>query len=204
MSNKLFPNSHHEVGMANFRAACFCWVALVLGTGVLPAQTSMPTPSAAGHPYEIADGTTFLIRLGQRLETRTARPGQHFKASLAEDLVAPNGAVLPRGSRVRGHISRTSQGLHPRLLLSFDGIETQHGWDPLLATVTGIPGEHGAKENDGTIEAASHPSTPSDEPRSPWSRVTGVAGLFADHSVRLEKGTILEVRLDHPLQLSRR
>jgi hypothetical protein len=189
--------------MATFRAAGVCLITIFLGVGLLPAQFRPVLSSSSASPYEIAEGTTFLIRLGQRLETRTARPGQRFKATLAEDLVAPGG-IIPRGSRVRGHISRSGQGMHPRLLLSFDGIETQHRWDPLIATVTGVPGEHGVKDEDGSIEAASQQKASSDEPRSPWSRVMGVAGFFSDRSVRLEKGTILEVRLDHALQLTRR
>jgi len=194
--------------MANFRAAWVCLVTLMLGPGLLPAQTLPIAPFSVTppiRPYEIPEGTTLLIRLGQRLETRTARQGQRFKAKLAEDLIAPNGAVIPRGSRVRGHISRVTQGMHPRLLLSFNEIDTQHGWEPLIATVTSIPGEHGVKQDDGgAIESASPRGPPSDEPRSPWSRVTAVTGFFADHTVQLEKGTIVEIRLDRPLQISRR
>ncbi len=194
--------------MANFRAAWFCLVTLMLGFALLPAQTLPGAPMSVPpsfRPYEIPEGTTLLIRLGQRLETQTARPGQRFKAALAQDLIAPNGVVIPRGSHVRGHISRASQGMHPRLLLSFNEIDTQHGWAPLIASVTSVPGEHGVKENeDGAIEAASQSKPLSDEPPSPWSRVTGVARFFSDHSVRLEKGTIVEIRLDRPLQISRR
>jgi hypothetical protein len=162
-------------------------------------------PSASSN--EIPEGKTVLIRLGQRLETRSAHPGQRFKASLAEDLIAPNGNMLPRGSAIRGHISRASEGLHPRLLLSFDGVQSQRGWEPFIASVTSVPGEHGVKnDDDGSIEAASHKSKSDsiDEPRSPWSRIGGVAGFFSDKSVRLEKGAILEIRLDHAIQLARR
>jgi outer membrane lipoprotein SlyB len=31
--------------------------------------------------------------------------------------------------------------------------------------------------------------------------VGAIAGLLTDHDLRLEKGTVLEVRLDHPLQI---
>src|SRR5882672_1222344 len=188
--------------MARLRGAHLGLATLLLGSGLSFAQnhTFASFPSASSN--EIPEGKTVLIRLGQRLETRSARPGQRFKASLAEDLIAPNGNMLPRGSAIRGHISRASQGLHPRLLLSFDGVQSQRGWEPLIASVTSVPGEHGVKDNDdGSIEAASRPSSPSDEPRSPWSRIGGVANFFADHSVRLEKGAILEIRLDRAIQL---
>ena len=194
--------------MACFRTAYLGLATILLGSSLLSAQQHhdfAPFPSANSN--EIPEGKTVLIRLGQRIETGTARPGQHFKAKLAEDLIAPNGTTLPRGSNIRGHISRSSQGMHPRLLLSFDGVQTKRGWDPFIASVTGVPGEHGVKgDDDGSIEAASHKShSDSDigEPRSPWSKLGGVAGFFSDHSVRLEKGAILEVRLDHALQVAR-
>jgi hypothetical protein len=195
--------------MARLRGAHLGLATLLLGSGLSFAQnhTFASFPSASSN--EIPEGKTVLIRLGQRLETRSARPGQRFKASLAEDLIAPNGNMLPRGSAIRGHISRASEGLRPRLLLSFDGVQSQRGWEPLIASVTSVPGEHGVKnDDDGSIEAASHKSKSSsdsiDEPRSPWSRIGGVAGFFADKSVRLEKGAILEIRLDHAIQLDRR
>ena len=194
--------------MARFRFASLGLSTVILAGGLAFAQNHAFAPLPSANSNEIPEGKTVLIRLGQRLETRNARPGQHFKALLAEDLIAPNGNMLPRGSRIRGHISRASQGVHPRLLLSFDGVESQRGWEPLLASVTAVPGEHGVKDDeDGSIEAASHASrtsSDSDEPRSPWSRIGGVAGFFADHSVRLEKGAILEIRLDHAIQLARR
>jgi hypothetical protein len=186
----------------NFRFASLCIATLTFGAVWMAAET----PSTPANPYAIPEGTTMLVRLGQRLETSTARQGNRFKASLAEDVIAPNGSRLERGSRIRGHISRVNQGLHPRLLLSFDDIETSRGRLPLIASVSGVPGEHGVSQPDpdGSIEAASRPSPTSDEPRSPWSRIGAVASLFADHSVRLEKGTIVEVRLDRELQIPRR
>jgi hypothetical protein len=195
--------------MARLRKGYLALVTLLLGGSLVAAQNRGVAASGFPSSNEIPEGKTALIRLGQRLETRTARPGQRFKAFLAEDLIAPNGNMIPRGSAIRGHISRASEGFHPRLLLSFDRVQSQRGWEPLIASVTGVPGEHGVKgDDDGSIEAASHQSKSSsdsiDEPRSPWSRIGGVAGFFADKSVRLEKGAILEIRLDHAIQLARR
>ena len=51
--------------------------------------------------------------------------------------------MILHGARIRGHVSAVGSGFHPRLLLSFDEIETQHGWAPLMATITAVPGEHG-------------------------------------------------------------
>jgi hypothetical protein len=194
--------------MARVRGAYVSLAALLL-SGLMVAQDHSFTSFPSATSNEIPEGKTVLIRLGSRLETRTAHPGQHFKAYLAEDLIAPNGKMIPRGSAIRGHISRASEGLHPRLLLSFDGVQSDRGWEPLIASVTGVPGEHGVKgDEDGSIEAAPRAAKSSpdsmDEPKSPWSKLGGVAGFFSDKSVRLEKGAVLEIRLDHAIQLARR
>src|SRR6476646_5254726 len=117
----------------------------------LVAQQPM-NPAAVART--IPEGTTFLIRLQDKLDTRKLEQGKHFKAKLAEDLIAPDGSTIPRGKKVKGHVSSIQQGLHARMLLCFDEIETSHGSMPLIATVTGVPGEHAVKQPDaeGEIE----------------------------------------------------
>src|SRR5512142_2256968 len=109
-----------------------------------------PEPAANAIP----EGQIFLIRLNDTLDTSKLKAGKKFSAKLAEDLQAPNGATIPRGKKINGHVSSIEQGLHARLLLSFDEIDTGHGKMPLIATVTGAPGEHAARQPDseGTIE----------------------------------------------------
>ena len=43
-------------------------------------------------------------------------------------------------------MSAVEPGLHTRIILSFDEIETPRGWVALIATVTGVPGEHGMRQ----------------------------------------------------------
>src|SRR5207245_7760594 len=90
-------------------------------------------------------GTVFLIQLTDRLDTHTIKAGDRFQARLAEPLTAPNGVTLETGKKIKGHVSAVEPGLHTRLILSFDDIETGRGWAPLIATVTGVPGEHGLR-----------------------------------------------------------
>jgi YMGG-like Gly-zipper len=187
------------------------------------AQDSRP-PLA---PHTIPDGTTFLIRLEDKLDTSRLQPGKHFKAKVAEDLVGPDGAMIPRGKKIKGHVSSVDNGFHARLLLSFDEIETEHGWVPLIATVTDVPGERGIKRPDeeGEIErkgankrreveragigagvgAAGGAVAGGGRGAAIGAGVGAVAGavsgLFTDRRLRLEKGTTLELRLDHPLQV---
>lgn len=208
-------------------------IAAVLTLSALQARAQSDTYSqrssypASANGNVILDGTTFLVRLEDKLDTRKLAPGKHFKAKLSEDLVAPNGAVIPRGKKVKGHVSSVSQGLHARMLLSFDEIETNHGWMPLIATVTGVPGEHAAKQPDseGEIQRKGASKTRMIEAAAVGAgigAITGaaagggkgagigagagagigaIAGLLTDHDIRLDKGTILELRLDHPLQV---
>src|SRR5215471_13565331 len=93
----------------------------------LPISAQDPAIAPQAPPNAIPEGTRFLIRLNDRLDTRKLQPGKHFKAKLAEDLVAGDGAVIPRGKTIKGHVSSVEQGLHARMMLSFDEIDTGHG-----------------------------------------------------------------------------
>ena len=208
--------------MDHFRSrAVWCVFALLV---TLPVFAEDTFPSA---PNAIPEGTQFLIRLSDKLDTRNLQAGKHFKAKLAEDLVAPNGLTIPRGKTIKGHVSAVEPGFHARLLLSFDEIDTGHGSMPLIATVTGAPGEHSVKAPDEegdlerkgmskerTIEAAAvgaaagavvggatHGGKGAGIGAGTGAAVGAAAGLLSDHDLRLEKGTVLEVRLDHPLQI---
>ena len=104
------------------------------------AQNSPQAP-----PNAVVEGTIFLIQLTDRIDTSTVKAGDRFHAVLAEPLATANGMTLAEGRKIKGHISAVEPGLHTRILLSFDVIELPHGKAPLLATVTGVPGEHGMR-----------------------------------------------------------
>ena len=205
------------------------WCAL-LATSALWAQSHDPLVATAAPPNAIPEGTTFLVRLEDRLDTRNLQPGKHFKLKLAEDLISANGSTVPRGKKIKAHVSSVEQGLHARMLLSFDEIQTNHGWVPLIATVTGVPGEHAVKQpnDEGEIErkgmnkrrmieaaavgavigtaagGAAGGGKGAGIGAGAGAGLGALAGLLTDHDVRLDKGTILEVRLDHPLQIPSR
>jgi hypothetical protein len=176
----------------------------------------------------IPEGTRFIIRLDDTLDTKKLKPGKSFKAKLSEDLVAPNGAVIPAGKKVKGHVSSIDRGMRGRLLLSFDEIETRHGWRPLIATVTGVPGEKSVKQDtgsegeiqkrgadkkrvvEGVIIGAAVGAAAGAAAGGPHGAVIGAAaggalgggaGLITDRDLKLNKGTQIEVRLDRPLQV---
>jgi hypothetical protein len=109
-----------------------------------PAQNQAQDARQAP-PNAVVEGTIFLIQLTDRIDTSKVKAGDRFHAVLAEPLVTPNGMTLEEGRKIKGHISAIEPGLHTRILLSFDDIELPHGKAPLIATVTGVPGEHGMR-----------------------------------------------------------
>lgn len=198
--------------MTAFRS-CRLWclaLALALATMPLHAQDHAQDhdQKSPAPPHAIADGTTFLIRLEDQLDVSRVQPGKRFKAKLEEDMMGPDESMIPHGSRIKGHVGAVGNGFHPRLLLSFDEIETQRGWAPLIATVTAVPGEHGLTIGDeGGIEREGQGGSRHHDPDSDGigSRAGAAAGvmraIFSDHRLQLQKGTILEVRLDRPLRI---
>src|SRR5437868_9457004 len=139
------------MNMSRFRSR-WIWCLAILFAGIpgfAQRDSNGPAPS-----HSIPEGTTFLIRLDDKLDTAKLKQGKHFKAKLSEDLVGPDGTVVPRGQRVTGHVSSVEQGIHARMLISFDEIDTGHGKMPLIATLTGLPSEHGVKppDSEGEIE----------------------------------------------------
>jgi hypothetical protein len=195
--------------------SCWFWCSLlILATLLLvtlplyPEEREHDQPSAP--PHAIAEGATFLIRLEDKLDVSRVQTGKHFNARLEEDMMGSDESMILHGSRIRGHISAVNNGFHPRLLLSFDEIETRHGWAPLMATVTAVPGEHGLTIGDeGVIEregqGRSDHRDHDHDADGIASRAEATAGvmqtIFSDHRLQLQKGTILEVRLDRPLRV---
>jgi len=166
-----------------------------------------PNPAVTN---SLPEGTTFLVRLEDRLDTNKLQQGKRFKVKLGEDLIAPNGATISRGKKIKGHVSAVENGLHAGMLLSFDEIETNHGWVPLVATITGVPGEHAAKtDEEGDIQRKGMNKRRMIETAAVGAGIGAgagaglgaLAGVLTDRNLRLEKGTTLEVRLDRQLQV---
>lgn len=204
-------------------ADAFALSAIALLCTSLVAQDAPVVP-----PNAVAQGTVFLIQLTDKLDTRTVRAGDHFQARLAEPLTASDGITLRMGRKIKGHVSAVEPGLTRRLLLSFDEIDTGHGWVPLIATVTGVPGEHGLQQigEEGEIGrkgmtkeqiaeavvvgAGEGASAGAHNGGGKRGAAAGAGNGAADsalsafeegHDLILDKGTALEIRLDRNLMV---
>jgi hypothetical protein len=208
MSNRIFQ----VTGLISILLMALC--ATMFGQD----ETSVPANA-------VVQGTIALIQLTDRLDTHTVKAGDHFHARLAEPITASDGMTIELGRKIKGHVSAVEPGLHTRLLLSFDEIETAHGWRPLIATVTGVPGEHGLKQigEEGEIgrkgmtkeEIAQAVVIGAGEGAAEGMRSGGKKGAAAGagngaansaytafesgHDLVLDKGTALEIRLDRNL-----
>lgn len=184
------------------------------------AQDAPPTPGNV-----VPQGTVFLIQLTDRIDTKTVKAGEHFRARLAEPLVSAGGQTIEAGRKIKGHVSAVEPGLHTRILLSFEEIDTPKGWVPLIATVTGVPGEHGLRQvgeegeigrqgmskeqiAEAIVVGAGEGAAQGEKSGGKHGAVAGagsgaaesaVSALESGHDLVLEKGTALEIRLDRNL-----
>ena len=106
---------------------------------LIPGQGS-PSSTYGAPPNAIPDGSRFIIKLKDTLDTKKMQDGKHFKAELREDLVTPSGLIIPKGRTIKGHVGRFEHGFTgSKMQLALDEIETRNGWVPLIGTVTGVP-----------------------------------------------------------------
>ena len=185
-----------------------------------------PAPYGAP-PNAIPDGSRFIIKLKDTLDTKKMQEGKHFKAELREELVTPSGLVIPKGKTVKGHVGRFEHGFTgSKMQLALDEIETRNGWVPLIGTVTGVPGDPSIKATGeegevyrkgpdkkkvitnaavgAAVGAASGAVVGGHKGAAIGAAAgaglgTGTAFLFKGGEMKLEKGTQLEVRLDRDL-----
>jgi hypothetical protein len=200
----------------------------ILSSILFLASASLLLAAQDAPPPIVPQGTTFLIQLTDRLDTKTVKAGDRFHARLAEPLLSPTGGLMiDQGKKIKGHVSAVEPGLHTRLILSFDEIETQHGWTALIATVTGVPGEHGLQQlgdegqigrkgmtkeqiAEAVVVGAGEGAAPGVQAKDKREAATGAGqgaansaftALESGHDLILDKGTALEIRLDRNLQI---
>lgn len=202
------------------------------------AQTNSPAPPAPQQPAAlnpsdaVPDGTHFLVRLNDALNTGKDQPGRKFTVTIIEPLETAGGAVLPPGSKITGHISRVESASltgRARLWLAFDDLHAPGGREPILAEVSGVPGQGGVKPDvgrEGEVEAQ-HGSAAREAEISGAGAAVGaavggaaaggrgvaegaiaggaIAFLASRHyaqEIELPKGTRIDLVLDRPLYIT--
>jgi hypothetical protein len=117
--------------------------------------------SLPAEAYAVAPGTKFLVRLDDDLSTKTTEENHRFRVTTLEPLEAGSGIYLPAGAEIEGRVTRVeSAGMagHAKLYLTFDYLHTRFGKLPIVAEVSGVPGDHSAKSSatkEGLIEGRS-------------------------------------------------
>jgi len=196
-----------------------------------PSSAIYTPPAESAPPNAVPEGKRFIIKLKDTLDTKKLSDGKHFKAELREDLVTPSGLIIPRGRTIKGHIARYEHGFTgARMMLAMDEIETRHGWVPLIATVTGVPGDPSIKStgDEGELTKKGPDKKRVIENAAIGAAVGAVSGsvigghkgaaigaaagaglgtgtslLFKGSDMKLDKGTQLEVRLERDLTVPR-
>jgi hypothetical protein len=192
-------------------------------------SSSSSSSISAAPPNAVPEGTRFIVKLKDTLDTRKLEQGKHFKAELREDLITANGSIIPKGRTIKGHVARFERGYTgARLMLATDEIETRHGWVPLIATVMGVPGDPSIKSTgeegeiarkgpdkkrvltNAAIGAGVGAATGAMAGGGKGAAIGAAAGaglgtgsswLMKGEDLKLDKGTQLELRLDRDTQV---
>jgi hypothetical protein len=128
-------------------------------------QRSSPTELKAGNPpapviAPLGIGTTFNANLEETLDTRKTRAGDPIAAEISEDVNYERCMILPKGTKVTGHIVRVTSGGRGRagsaIFVMFDKAMMKDGQEVMLnagiqALATGpvasLPAETEASKN---------------------------------------------------------
>jgi len=217
------------------------WAAGIAATLLLCSKFVCPAPAVAGQNRGAAlpaaadlvqNGTHFLVRLDQEMNTGKDKVNKKFEVKTIEPLETSSGYVLPPGARIIGHISRIEPGGltgRARLWLTFDDIDTTSGTLPIVAEVSSVPGEYSVRpgqSKEGEIEARTSKGTQVVEATAVGAAMGSAGGVAAHNGIAaamgaaaggvsgflassgigqeldLPKGTKLELVLDRPLHLT--
>jgi hypothetical protein len=163
----------------------------------------------------VPSGTELDVRLEQGLSSDTARVEDRFEATTAVDLRENGRVLIPAGSRVRGVVTAVRDAgrveRKGELQLSFDQITVNGRSYPLRATVTQALEAGGYREDAGKIgTGAAVGAILGGILGGVKGAITGIliggGGVVAateGEDVNLPAGSVLRVRLDQDLNVSR-
>lgn len=115
---------------------------------------------AQPHMVTIPAGTRLVVRLDERLSTKTNRKGGTFTGHLETDVAANGAVVLPRGTQVFGTITESKGGVRfgqSELAGTISALKVNGQLVPIVTDTVGAKGKHGgglARVGAGTIVGA--------------------------------------------------
>jgi hypothetical protein len=95
-----------------------------------PSTTTNTAPAEAAQPNKIAAGTVIPAELSKSVDAKKAKQGDKVEAKVAQDLLSNGQVVIPRGSKITGHV--TTAKPHDKgdpasnLGIAFDQIEIKN------------------------------------------------------------------------------
>lgn len=184
MKNRIFRRATQETGLM---LLLVCALGLATSAAAQGNDPSSAPPSASA---AVAPGTRFLVRLEDELSTKDAKESARFKVKTLEPLENGDGAGLPPGTEITGHVSRVEPaGVTGRakIWLTFDEIKTKNGRLPIVAEVVSVPGEHSVKSGPGKEgEIAARTSAANDDAKAAaaGAAVGAVAGAKVGKSAK--------------------
>lgn len=100
-------------------------------------------PTAASPGLHFSPGTILPVELDKSVDAKKAKPGDPVVAKIDQDLLANGKIVIPRNSKVTGHVVEAKASTHDdkssKLGIVFDKIEVKSAPEvPLNAVVQGI------------------------------------------------------------------
>jgi hypothetical protein len=176
--------------------------------------TAAAAAAVEGRVYTLPVGTEFDVRLQTPLSSRTAKPEQRFEATTLTDLMRGADVTIPAGSVARGFVSSVSQaGRIDRtgsLTLSFDELVVDQRVSRLRASVVKAL-EPSLSEDATRVGAAAAVGAVlggllGGGKGALLGVLIGGGGTIAStegSDVDLPIGTVLRVRIDQPLDISR-
>jgi hypothetical protein len=139
------------------------------GGTTTPPQPTQPTTTASGNAVShngtgggnvgmIAAGTNISLTSDQRICTDSNKVGDTFTATVANPVVGSNGAVIPAGSSVSGHVTALGAskavGQTVTFSLAFDNLTVNGTGYPIDAAMAGTPQLPTHRTTHATTDAA--------------------------------------------------
>jgi hypothetical protein len=165
-------------------ACAFCACARREVESVAPGTVVGVAPNRVHGPY-VPAGAFLTIALGRPLSTASV-PGEPFTATVESALVGTDGRVaVPAGATLWGHVVSTREGGSPRIVLSFDTVQTTLGPAPIVAAIVNVveAAEPPAEVESHLLAAPRTPQPPAGGPEVTDS--TAVSAILLPSGVRM-------------------